>query len=370
MSVEMRVLDGGLEAAEPWWDDLVANSQLPSPFASHIWLTTWWEIYGTTPAPLVLCLEKNGVPIAAGAFYRRRRRLKGLLPVSELRLVGDRFVGSEGLDFVARRGHENEAAIAIERHFRQGGAGSDVLHFEGLRPGAVLLREGVLPTPAGCTTRPVHPCPYFELHMERIAPLSKSFGSRVARKSRGLLDRGGLRFDRCESAPSIERALDSLFAMHQARWTARGENGSFASEKKRAFYRTVAPRLLERDQLELFAIWDGSTPKAVLFGASSGARLFYLQSGFHDDISAYGPGNILIYQILKYAKSAGYEIFDFMKGDESYKYLWTDRETHLHLRKEYRATWKGRLAATATRVEKGLSASRRRHGREALSEAR
>ncbi len=347
MSLRLEAVEGGFAGAEEWWDGVLERSSRVSPFASHAWLSRWWEAYGAGSRLQLLRLKEGDQTVGGVAFYVRARKLEGLFPVRELRLVGDRHVGSEGLDALVERGRETEAASAIAEHLG-GGGGWDVAHLQGLRPGAVLLRPEAFARLGVSAVRTVNRCPVLALPVGRpVAPLKKDFASRVARKSRALLDRGGLRFARCLEAREIPPLLEALFANHQARWIGRGEAGAFAAEAKRGFYGRVAPDLLRSGRLELFGLWDGDRPRAVLFGASGGKTLFYLQSGFDPALAPHGPGNVLMYQILRQAQERGFERFDFMKGDEAYKFQWTSEEEPLLLRRVVGRGWRARLAGAA-----------------------
>ena len=351
MSLQVRPVDGDFESVAPWWDAVLARTAKPSPFASHAWLSSWWATYGSGAQLHLLRLEEDGRTAGGGAFYIRRRRLRGLLPVRELRLVGDRHVGSEGLDLLVERGLEGPARMALKHHLAAGGAPAwDLAHFTGLRPGAVLLGDG---SPgAHSWAQQVNRCPYLILPTDRpVAPLKKDFAARVARKSRGLLLRGGHRFERCETESQIGPLLEALFFYHQKRWVERGEKGSFAASAKRAFYEKVTPLLLRAGRLELFGIWDAERPRAVLFGASAGGTLFYLQSAFDAELGSFGPGNVLMFQILRQAQERGFERFDFMKGDEAYKFQWTQQEEPLIVHRSAAPGWRGSLLMTLLRLD-------------------
>ena len=350
MGLELRVVPDGFAGVAPWWDAVVEASARPSPFATRAWLSTWWETYGRGGRLLVLSLVDGGQPAGGVAFYRQGRRLRGVFPVRELRLVGDRFVGSEGLDLVVRPGLEQEAAAAVARFLAAPAAAFDLIHLAGLRPGAVLLRGEALPAVARSSVAPTNRCPFLRLDSGRPAvPLSKSYASQVARRVRRAAE-AGLRFARCETEEQVQQALGALFATHQERWEDRGEAGSFADPRKRDFYRRVAPLLFREQRLALYALWQGDQARAALFGATAGRTLYYLQSGFDPALASQSPGGVLMQQILRDAQARGFERFDFMKGDEAYKYRWTSEEEPLLLRRGVGSGWRGRLAFALARA--------------------
>jgi CelD/BcsL family acetyltransferase involved in cellulose biosynthesis len=342
--LELRPVEAGFAGVASWWDAVLEGSRRPSPFASYAWLSTWWESYGPGNELLLLGLYEGSVPVGGLALYRHRRRLRGLFPVTELRLVGDRGVGSEGLDFLVPPEVGEEAARLLGRWLSRAGGGWDLVHLDGLRPEAVLLRPEALPPMERPSVCRANRCPYLLLPRDRpVAPRRPSFTSQVTRNSRQILVGRGLRFLRCTTEVEVERALEGLFENHQARWQARGETGGFADARKRDFYRRVAPRLLQAGRLELYGLWEGEKARAVLFGASGGGCLYYLQSGFSFELATLGPGNVLIYQILRDAQARGFDRFDFMKGDEAYKFRWTADEEPLFARRAPGPAPRGRV---------------------------
>ncbi len=50
---------------------------------------------------------------------------------------------------------------------------------------------------------------------------------------------------------------------------------------------------------------------------------YYWNVGFLPEFSKYSPGKILLYFMLSEAFKNGYEEFDFMRGAEQYKFIWT-----------------------------------------------
>jgi len=49
-------------------------------------------------------------------------------------------------------------------------------------------------------------------------------------------------------------------------------------------------------------------------------RIWVYNSGLNRDFSEYSPGWVLLGYLLQWANEQGREEFDFMRGDEDYKY--------------------------------------------------
>jgi hypothetical protein len=50
-------------------------------------------------------------------------------------------------------------------------------------------------------------------------------------------------------------------------------------------------------------------------------KIYLIQRGFDDEskLKKHGPGNVLLYCILKEAANEGVDVYDFLRGDEHYK---------------------------------------------------
>jgi CelD/BcsL family acetyltransferase involved in cellulose biosynthesis len=67
------------------------------------------------------------------------------------------------------------------------------------------------------------------------------------------------------------------------------------------------------------------TAVASGYGFFLGRRLFYYQSGFDPAWSPHGVSAILLAYIMEDAiERLGATEFDFLRGQENYKYFWTD----------------------------------------------
>ena len=55
---------------------------------------------------------------------------------------------------------------------------------------------------------------------------------------------------------------------------------------------------------------------------SDGKRIYWYLHSINPKYGKYSPGNLLIYNLILEACREGYEIVDFLRGDEDYKYKW------------------------------------------------
>ena len=96
----------------------------------------------------------------------------------------------------------------------------------------------------------------------------------------------------CGTEEALDATLESLFALHERRWAARGESGVFRGPEKRAFYRELGRALLRRGWLDFHTLEVDGIPVAHQFCARYRGTSFLLQEGYDPEWRRWG-GNVL-----------------------------------------------------------------------------
>jgi CelD/BcsL family acetyltransferase involved in cellulose biosynthesis len=124
---------------------------------------------------------------------------------------------------------------------------------------------------------------------------------------------------------SLEEAMSILFKLHQKRWNMKGKAGVFCKEEARYIVMETAKLFEEKNWLRLnFLAVDGK-PVAANYDLEYGGIIYGHLCGFDPDYSKYSVGNLLLWKVLQMCIEKGVSEYDFMQGDEHYKYDWTDK---------------------------------------------
>ena len=83
-----------------------------------------------------------------------------------------------------------------------------------------------------------------------------------------------------------------------------------------AFFRA----LLDVEGSVVSVLMGGERPAAAAFGFEDDGAYYLYNSGYDPDLGAASPGVVLVEQLVRYAAGSGRTTFDFLKGDEAYKY--------------------------------------------------
>lgn len=308
-----------LEALAPSWWRLWRCCPEATPFTSPAWLLPWWHAFA--PGPLRVVAVRRAGQLAAlaplyledGAFGRR------LLPLG---------IGlSDGFDLLVDPDLPEAGPALAEAVGRL--PGWDSLHLEELPEGAAALSlrwpAGFADEVTGQSARPVLDLP----------PGESAVPAPQRRKLRMARHRAARRGGRVELVPpdATDSFLCDLVRLHGARWSARGEAGVLADPRVRAFHAEALPRLVEAGLARLWRAVIADQVAGCFYGLQHGEVAYAYLGGFDPGFAFESPGTMLIGEAIEAAARDGATQFDFLRGQEAYKYGWgaTDRFNRLRV---------------------------------------
>jgi CelD/BcsL family acetyltransferase involved in cellulose biosynthesis len=147
---------------------------------------------------------------------------------------------------------------------------------------------------------------------EWLASISKKERHETRRKRRRYEETvGPARIARFEEAP--ER-LDEFVALHR---TSAGDKGSFMTDEMAGYFGAVMA--LDGWGIDALVTPEGDMAAAGFsFHGDDGYYLY--NSAFDRSFSEASPGVVLIASLIEFAIEEGQMLFDFLKGDEVYKF--------------------------------------------------
>jgi CelD/BcsL family acetyltransferase involved in cellulose biosynthesis len=311
--VKTDVLDSLEAVGADAWDALHAGSRLRSPFLAWTWQRQWMTAFAEG-----LRLEVRRVVDGAG-------RLVAVLPLVQTAperwlLVGGADV-SDYLDLLALRDQEEEAWAAL---LGARAAERAVWELHAVPAGSpTVAAMPALAAAAGleASTRLEERCPVLPLPASWDALLAS-----LAGKHRHEISRKLRRFEReapdgrvaWESTPAgIERRLDDFLALHRR---SREGKAKFMDARMERFFRRAIPALAAAGgaRLAFLDLPDGPIASFVTLEWDDTVGLY--NSGFHPDRAGLSPGVVLLAHVIRDAIARGRARFDFLRGEERYKY--------------------------------------------------
>jgi len=323
-----RTLDE-LQEIRPQWEDLLSSYPLSTTFSTWEWLSAWWRAFGGNQELLVIgAFNFESRLIGLLPLSITRVTVGGFLPLKLLRLMSDGSQDSDNLDLPIRPGLEDEVTSCFMKYLKENKPLWDICQLNTMPSsspmGATLTRQLTNGGWALETHRRIScAIPLPATFAEYVQQLSSEDQKNIGRYTRRLEKRYETRIYRCSQKHEVLRALDAMFELHQARWQAVGEKGSFGSAQRRKFYHELSELLLERGWLELWALELDSVIAAVQYAFRYGTTVFQLQEGFDSSRSSDRVGFVLRGKVLEQLITDGVQKYDFLAGPPGYKARWS-----------------------------------------------
>ena len=298
---------------EKRWNALLERSRLPSVFLTWQWQTRWAQAFvGTRPLQLLSVSDDD-------------TGLLGLLPLYEetpgrFWILGGVDV-SDYLDLIAPAELEPD----VWRALLQSRAGQPVewdLH--GIRAASPTL--GIVPSLAAsnglrAVSAVEERCPVLELPDswdEYLAHLPGKDRHELRRKMRKLeRELPGAVVRSHGHAEGWDQAMDEFLTLHRLSKVGKAR---FMDERMEQFFRLVTRDLATAGWMRAwFLEWQGAPIATFLCLEYAGSVGLY-NSGFQPAQSRLAPGIVLLAHVIRDAIERGTPRFDFLRGEEPYKY--------------------------------------------------
>jgi CelD/BcsL family acetyltransferase involved in cellulose biosynthesis len=311
------------EALREEWDELLAASDSSCVFLTWEWLYTWWKHLRENRKLCILAVRRGSELVALAPLAQRPRRLT--CPFSVLEFLGSGFVGSDYLDFIVRKGAEDQASQALISHLAKERV---PLKLTNLNRGQNIAADVLAGLPGWTTTEArTNICPFISLDgatwASYLTSLSAAHRYNFNRKWRSLNRDYDVRFQQVRTEAECRAAIDGLIGQHNTRWRARGGSTAFHTTELVAFHREWGAIALERGWLRFYVLRLNEQPAACLYGFRFGGTFYFYQSSFDAAFTQSSVGLITMGLAIQCAIGEGAAEFDLLHGSEAYKSHWS-----------------------------------------------
>ncbi len=312
------------------WQTFFAASSA-APFLSWEWLSTWHKWFGAERVPLILKAYRNGELIGLLPLCRVAEKHFGLR-LTRLGFLGETFGGADYLDVIAAPENKIEILTAMfdylqtDVHFDQialeyMAEDSPLIGFLSENNNRQKLRYSVSETAV---------CPQINLeggweNLLAQMPRAREF----KRKLRKLEKFPDFELRVITSAAEAESAFERFIEFHEKRWQSRGGSEVTSHPQLINFHRDVVKVLARAGLLRFEEIWFDGMCRASIYGLENDGVFYLYNTGFDQKSAKLSPGFVLIGHCIEQAIKRDMKTFDFLRGDETYKFDWATGENKL-----------------------------------------
>jgi len=310
------------EVDQAQWDELLSKSVTDVPFLRYGYLKRWWEFKGGGEWPqdarlLILTGWQGGELKGIAPFFginasgRDRVYLLGSIEISDyldvivLPADADAFIRSV-LVYLSSENEINVDCLSLVNIPEK--SPTNAL-FEKIAPdfGWIVKVENAYHTPA---------IPLAADWETYLAGIDKKQRHEIRRKLRRAEESAEVKWYFAEDPTTLDVEIEAFFAL----MIVDDDKKKFLTDAMRNQMRTIIHWAFEAGYLQLsFLTIEGVKAAGYLCFDYNGHILVY-NSGFDFQFSQYSPGWVLLGFLIQHAIENGKRSFDFMRGDEDYKY--------------------------------------------------
>lgn len=306
------------------WDQLAASAMTSTPFQSRAYQQAWWNHLGPGELFTIVLRNDDGSLCAIACFYL----LDGVL----------HFNGgveeTDYLDLIAAAPDAPRAWATVFELLESG----QIPSWQGLNlcnipqdsPSRTILQQLAQERGLKFSTVVQEVCPVVELPQnfdDYLMQLDKKQRHEIRRKKRRA-DAAGVELKIVTGEDDIAAEVDDFLELLQM---STAEKEDWLNEGRRAVFHEVAKSALEAGTLQLLFLKQENKKIAGLYNFDYNDRIWVYNSGLNIvEFGHLSPGVVLTACAIELAIRAGRHEFDFLRGDEQYKYYFGAQDTTVH----------------------------------------
>lgn len=315
------------------WNSLLDSSASHVPFLRHEFISTWWQTLGGgewTDGEIYVLLGRD-----------EHKKLIGIAPFFlTLNQSGEKAVMLLGsieiadyLDLIARP-DDLPAFIGAIMDFMNSEQGPDwqVMDLYNLlenSPSLPAIQNAANQRGLKCSIEQLQHCPYISLPDSwdtYLAGIHKKQRHEIRRKIRRLETQGlPYRWYFVTDESTLDAEIDAFIAL----MAQDAEKERFLTDVMRAQLQASIHAAFKAGWLQLAFVEIDGQKAAGYLNFDFGNHIWVYNSGLNYALGEFSPGWVLLGYILQWAIENGRSAFDFMRGDEDYKYRFGATDRHI-----------------------------------------
>ena len=330
------------------WDDLAMSSGA-TVYMTPDWVLGWWKHFGKHPrrSLYVITLRYAGSLIAIAPCFTGYSTIFGKKAETRMQILGsggspdeqfgfmDDYGISDFLDFIVAPDFTSEAVSIFAELLIAATDDFDTISFHQVREDSFIMKY-LYPALQGThlSINIIHTdnCPYINLReynsMDDFIKKAKSNARRRFRQTRrASMPGANFKISDKINLHETEGATEKLIELHQERWIDLGFPGVFYDARFTRFFKELIQSSHRKNRIWFKQASDMNGACAMRLMLKYNGRYYDYISGFdHNAPSAkFRPGFGILLNSVEDALSHDIETIEMLRGEEGYKYDFTDK---------------------------------------------
>lgn len=325
MKLETYTEADAFKQLRPEWNALLHRSAVDNIFSSWEYQSTWWDVFQPGRLLIITCRDDNDNLIGIAPWF--------ICGGGVIRGIGCEDI-SDYLDVIADARYVETVLECFVSYLLERGEDYkriELCNIPEESPTYRLLRDTFERCGFSASIEQQEVCPVIvlpETWEDYLAQLDKKQRHEIRRKLRRASgdDETEVNWYIVDGSRSLEDEIETFLRLMAASDPQKAE--FLRDERNERFFRRLIPLMFEQGWLQLVFLTVNGQAAASYFNFDYNKRILVYNSGLDPD--AYGhlsAGIVLLALNIRHAIENGYEAFDFLRGDENYKYRMGGKDT-------------------------------------------
>lgn len=329
--ISIRVIDdkNEFESLREIWDSLLSNCEDRNIFLSWEWLFSWWTHYSDNHTLHILLFLKDEIPVGIAPFMISEYRYY-FIKYRVLENICARNVDYGGILFV---GNKEEIGTAIIDYFVSFLESKGYfIRISQLPENSIFFREFQnlifkYPRKIIINNTQLTSCPYLTLPdtwEKYCTSLKRKRRHNLKYSIKKMQIQFNIKFISITPSDGLfEKYFNNFVMLHQKRWELSKISSTLSEKSAIEFYKDVSHRFADKNWLDFNVMMINNSIASVIFGLNFNKKYYYYITTFDPQYDKYSVGQIHIAHIIKNSIRKELGEVDFLKGEEIYKFFWT-----------------------------------------------
>lgn len=310
-------------ALEKDWNRLLGESGSDNIFLTFEWLTCWWKVFKKNKKLFILLVKEADEIIGIAPFMISKAR-KFFIEFGIITFIG--MKSSAYGDLIIKR-NRSEVLRAILKFLVDKTTLWDVIVLKQIpedSPNLSFLKEFEGNSKFLWEKRNATPCFYIPLK-DGWESYFANFSSRERKNFRlhakKLNEIGEVRFIHYgnNGDEDVSKIIPTIIEIFNKRWEAKKKVSPLLLPEKREFIEEVAKCFQKKNWLDLVILKCNGQIVAYILGFCYNRKYWSWNTAFDPDFSKFGPGALILKEVIEYAFKKNLSEFDILQGKHPYK---------------------------------------------------
>lgn len=316
------------EALASEWNPLLERSANKNLFSSWEWQSTWWNVYQPGELFVVTVRDEDGQLVGIAPWFidctnPQERVIRGIGCIDV----------TDYVDIIALESHFEAVLNSFAEALMENKTQYDRINLCNMPESSPTYQQFPEILKAhGFTieTELEEVCPVITLPDEwddYLSGLSKKDRHELRRKMRRAYNMSQIDTYTVDDSHDLNEQIE-LFTKLMIE-SAPDKAEFMADDNNRAFFETVLPMMYANGWLKIEFITVNDTPSAAYLNFHYDNRIMVYNSGLSQEHMNLSPGIVLLGLLIRTAIEQNYDAFDFLRGNERYKYHMGGQDTQI-----------------------------------------